>query len=164
MATDAATINKIAPFAVEAAWATSRWDTLQKYLTSYNAGSHLEVFDLGVGSALLSLKEGHTDEFLQQVKELKEKVACSMSLSATGSLQAAHDSMLKCHVLADLDIIAQNHVVAAGDQQQTMALLSRRLEVLGAYVNNKQYVLSVCRAAMELMRYVHAQLHPRYFY
>ncbi|PSR90721.1 phosphatidylinositol 3 [Coniella lustricola] len=152
MTTDAASINKIAPFAVEAAWATSRWDALQKYLALYNGGNHLEVFELGIGSALLSLKEGHTDEFLRQIQELKEKVACSMSFSATASLQASHDSMLKCHVLADLDIIARSRNQAAEDQQQTMTLLNRRLEVLGAYVNNKQYVLGICRAAMELLR------------
>lgn len=148
-----ATINKIAPFAVEAAWATGRWDTLQKYLASYSAGDHLEEFNLGIGSALLALKSGRTDSFLSHVQDLKEITASSMSLSATASLEAAHDAMLKCHVLTDLEIIAGDHKKQEGDQQEVMSLLSRRLEILGAYVNDKQYVLGIRRAAMELMRY-----------
>ncbi|KUI73457.1 Protein kinase rad3 [Cytospora mali] len=152
MNTDGSTINKIAPFAVEAAWATGRWETLQRYLHLYNAGNHLEEFNLGVGSALLALKDGRTESFISQIQELKEKTASSMSLSATASLQAAHDAMLKCHVLADLEIIAGDHKKESGDQHEIMKTLDRRLEVLGAYVNDKQYLLGIRRAAMELMR------------
>ncbi|KAK7740732.1 serine/threonine-protein kinase M1 [Cytospora paraplurivora] len=137
---------------VEAAWATGRWDTLQRYLQTYNAGNHLEEFNLGIGSALLALKDGRTESFASLVQELKEKTASSMSLSATASLQAAHDAMLKCHVLADLEIIAGNHKKEDGDQRGVMTTLNRRLELLGAYVNDKQYVLGIRRAAMELMR------------
>lgn len=152
MTIDGATINKIAPFAVEAAWATSRWETLQKYLGAHSAGSILEDFNLGIGSALLALRSGQTDNFVRQIEDLKERTASTMSLSATASLQAAHESMLKCHVLADLDIIAGDHQKDIADQQHTMTLLNRRLEVLGAYTNDKQYVLGIRRAAMELMR------------
>lgn len=152
MTIDGSTINKIAPFAVEAAWATGRWETLQKYLDAHSAGSILEDFNLGIGSALLALRSGQTDNFVRQIEELKERTASTMSLSATASLQAAHESMLKCHVLADLDIIAGDHKKEIADEQHTMAMLNRRLEVLGAYTNDKQYVLGIRRAAMELMR------------
>ncbi|KAJ0123315.1 protein kinase rad3 [Diaporthe amygdali] len=152
MDTDGPWINKIAPFAVEAAWATGRWETLKKYLGSYKAGNHLDEFNLGVGSALLALKDGQIESFVNQIQDLKEKTASSMSMSATASLQAAHDAMLRCHVLADLEIIAGDHKRGASDQQQVMTSLDRRLEVLGAYVGNKQYVLGIRRAAMELMR------------
>lgn len=152
MTIDGATANKIAPFAVEAAWATGRWETLQKYLGAHSAGSILEDFNLGIGSALLALRSGQTDNFVRQIEDLKERTASTMSLSATASLQAAHESMLKCHVLADLDIIAGDHQKDVADQQHTMTLLNRRLELLGAYTSDKQYVLGIRRAAMELMR------------
>ncbi|POS80813.1 protein kinase rad3 [Diaporthe helianthi] len=145
-------INKIAPFAVEAAWATGRWETLRKYLGSYKTGNHLDDFNLGVGSALLALKDGHTESFVNQIQELKEKTASSMSMSTTASLQVAHDAMLRCHVLADLEIIAGDHKKEAVDQQGVSTSLDRRLEVLGAFVSDKQYVLGIRRAAMELMR------------
>lgn len=153
MNTDGSTINKIAPFAVEASWATGRWETLQKYLESYNAGSHQDEFNLGIGSVLLALKDGRTESFVNQIREWKEKIGSSMSLSTTASLQAAHDSMLRCHVLADLEIIAGERKNEDEDQQ-VMTILNRRLEVIGAYVSDKQYVLGIRRAAMELMRYV----------
>lgn len=137
---------------MEASWATGRWETLKKYLGSYKTGNHLDEFNLGVGSALLALKDGRVESFVDQLKELKEKTASSMSMSATASLQAAHDSMLRCHVLADLEIIAGDYKKEATDQQGVMASLDRRLEVLGAFVSDKQYVLGIRRAAMELMR------------
>lgn len=154
MNTDGSTINKIAPFAVEAAWATGRWEVLQKYFNSYNAGDRFEEFNLGIGSTLLALKDGRTELFCTQMQELKEKAAASMSISSTTSLQAAHESMLRCHVLADLEIIAGNCNKEELDRQEIMTMLSRRLEVVGAYVNDKQYVLGIRRAAMELMRFV----------
>ena len=152
MNTTPATINRIVPYAVEASWATGRWQTLQKYLGSYNAGNHLEVFNLGIGSALLSLKDGKPDQFKDYMRELRDKVASSMSYSATVSLQSCHDAMLKCHVLTDLEIIADHSKNAKRDQQEIQAHLTRRLEVLGAYVSDKQYLLGIRRAAMELMR------------
>ncbi|TEA10637.1 Protein kinase rad3 [Colletotrichum sidae] len=45
MRMDQATENKIIPFAVEAAWATRRWDTLSKYTSRFH-GSPLEDFNL----------------------------------------------------------------------------------------------------------------------
>lgn len=149
------TINRIAPFAVEASWATGRWETVQKYLASYNAGDTTEVFNLGIGQALICLREGRRDQFHGYVQLLRDRVGWSLSWSTTSSLQASHDAMLKAHVLADLELIAEKHGVADGDtvnQQDVLTTLNRRLEVIGAYVNDKQYVLGIRRAAMELMR------------
>ncbi|KAL2019577.1 hypothetical protein VTK56DRAFT_9474 [Thermocarpiscus australiensis] len=146
------TVNRIAPFAVEASWATGRWETLEKYLRLYNAGDVSEVFNLGVGQALLCLKEGDIEKFKEHVQMLRDKVAGSMTYSATSSLRACHDAMLKCHVLSDLEMIASEKLKGDGDQQAVLTALNRRLEVLGAYVSDKQYLLGIRRAAMELMR------------
>ncbi|KAL8413730.1 hypothetical protein RB594_005107 [Gaeumannomyces avenae] len=151
-----ATINRIAPFAVEASWATGRWDTVQKYLSSY-VGDVTEVFNLGIGQALMCLRDGRRDQFAEYVHLLRDKVSASMSHSATSSLQACHDAMLKAHVLTDLEVIAERSTqpadpVQGPDHQETSTTLSRRLEVIGAYVNDKQYLLGIRRAAMELMR------------
>lgn len=152
MNTTPTTINQIVPYAVEASWATGRWQTLQKYLGAYNAGNHLEIFNLGIGSALLALADGKLDQFKEFVQEIRDKTASSMSYSATVSLQSCHDVMLKCHVLTDLELIAGKAPQDNGDQQEIQTLLNRRLEVVGAYVSDKQYLLGIRRAAMELMR------------
>jgi serine/threonine-protein kinase ATR len=149
------TVNRIAPFAVEASWATGRWQTLEKYLRLYNAGDVSEVFNLGVGQALLCLRDGNVEKFKEHVQMLRDKVSGSMTYSATSSLRASHDAMLKCHVLSDLEMIADEKLRGDGDQQSVLTALDRRLEVLGAYVSDKQYLLGIRRAAMELMRYVY---------
>lgn len=148
------TVNRIAPFAVEASWATGRWQTLEKYLRMYNAGDVSEVFNLGVGQALLCLRDGNVDQFKEHIRMLREKVASSMTYSTTSSLRASHDAMLKCHVLSELEMIADEKTRTDGDPQAVLRTLHRRLEVLGAYVSDKQYLLGIRRAAMELMRCV----------
>ncbi|KAL2129067.1 hypothetical protein VTI74DRAFT_8282 [Chaetomium olivicolor] len=144
--------NRIAPFAVEASWATGRWQTLEKYLRLYNAGDVSEVFNLGVGQALLCLRDGNMEKFKEHVQMLRDKVAGSMTYSATSSLRTSHDALLKCHALSDLEMIADEKLKGDGDQQAVLLALERRLEVLGAYVSDKQYLLGIRRAAMELSR------------
>ncbi|KAH8885781.1 hypothetical protein GQ53DRAFT_797114 [Thozetella sp. PMI_491] len=135
-------VNKIIPFAVEASWATGRWRTLEKYLNLYNAGDITEEFNLGISQSLLCLERGDLDSFRECVQLTRDKVASSMSHSATSSLRVAHDALLKCHALGDLEMIA--YAKCDGDE--------RRVEVLGAYVGDKQYLLGIRRAAMQLMR------------
>jgi serine/threonine-protein kinase ATR len=146
--------DKIAPFAVEASWATNRWNTLAEFLELHSGGDVSDVFDLGIGQALLSLKDGNVPKFKEQVKVLREKVAGSMSYATTSSLRACHDLMLRCHVLSDLEMIVDKPGSEDDTKEPILAALDRRLEVLGAYVSDKQYLLGIRRAAMELMRYV----------
>ncbi|KAK3335428.1 hypothetical protein B0T19DRAFT_489276 [Cercophora scortea] len=146
------TVSKLVPFAVEASWVTSRWQTLEKYLRLYTAGDISEVFNLGIAQALLHLRDGDLKSFGNHVQMMRDTVAGSLSYSSTSSLRTCHDGMLRCHVLSDLEMIANEKGIGNGDQQAVIKALERRLEVLGAYVGNKQYVLGIWRAAMELMR------------
>ncbi|KAK3987423.1 hypothetical protein QBC44DRAFT_351810 [Cladorrhinum sp. PSN332] len=146
------TINRILPFAVEASWATGRWETLQKYLQLSNAEDASEVFNLGLGQALLCLKDGDLERFREHIQMVRDKVAGSMTYSATSSLRACHDAMLKCHVLSELEMIVNAKDEGENGQQHLLHTLDRRLEVLGAYISDKQYLLGVRRAAMELLR------------
>lgn len=145
------TANRIAHFAVEASWATARWATLRKYLSLYD-GEPTEQFSLGVAQALLQLKDGDRDSFQWYIHMMRDKVASELSQSSTASFRACHDARLKCHVLTDLEIIASHK--DADSTHQTLVSLERRLEILGAYVTDKQFVLGVRRAAMELTRSV----------
>lgn len=77
-----------------------------------------------------------------------------MTFTATSSLHAFHEVMLKCHVLTDLELIAGVNNDEGQHPQDTLKTLNRRLEVLGSYVTDKQYVLGIRRAAMELKRLV----------
>lgn len=151
----AANLGLIAPFAVEAAWVTGRWESMEKYMGLYEANKAAEAFNLGIGQALLYLKGKQPTAFRDQVKDMKVAVATTMTQTTTSSLHAAHEAMLKCHVLKELEMIAEaslSLVPQRGDREGLLTSLSRRLEVLGAYVGDKQYVLGIRRAAMELTR------------
>ncbi|KAI0857809.1 phosphatidylinositol 3 [Xylaria cubensis] len=149
--TAATTINRIVPYAVEAAWATGRWKTMEKFLSSYQ-GDPSEDFNASIAQALLYLQRGWTKEFFQTIKAMRERVGSSLTSSTTASLRACHESILRAHVLTDLELIAGTNNDGDQHPQDILKSLSRRLEVLGSYVNDKQYVLSIRRAAMEVLR------------
>ncbi|KAI0883853.1 phosphatidyl inositol 3-kinase [Annulohypoxylon maeteangense] len=149
--TGVATINRIVPYAVEASWATGRWRTMEKFITKYQ-GDRTENFNVSIAQALLYLRKGWTKAFVDEMRILRDRVNASMNFSITSSLQACHEPMLKCHVLTDLELIAGINNDGNQHPQEVLKTLNRRLEVLGSYVNDKQFVLSIRRAAMELMR------------
>jgi serine/threonine-protein kinase ATR len=149
--TAAATINRIVPYAVEAAWATGRWQTMQKFLGKYQ-GDPTEDFNVSIAQALLCLQKGWSKGFFDALKTMRNRVGSSMTSSATESFHACHEPILRAHVLADLELIAGMNNDGDQHPQDILKSLGRRIEVLGSYVNDKQYVLSVRRAAMELLR------------
>ena len=143
--------SRIVPFAVEAAWASSRWETLRKFVDLHD-NEQFDNFNFGVARVLLKLMEGAKGAFKQEINSLRNRISSSLTFSATASIHASHESLLRCHVLTDLEIIAGVHEDPNREVQDTLTALDRRLEVLGAYVNDKQYILGIRRAAMELMR------------
>lgn len=147
-------LSKVMPFVLEASWATGRWQIMEKYLRSYTEGDVTDIFNIGIADALLCLKEGDGERFQELLQAMRDKVAGSMTLTATSSFRTCHDVMLKCHVLEDLEMIANAEPVEGEGHAPLVKALERRLEVLGAYVSDKQYLLGVRRATMELMRYV----------
>jgi len=150
MHTAAKTVSRLLPFAAEASWATGRWPALKKY-TSLAPKDTGEDFNVSVGRALLALHGQDTGTFKSQVRSLREQIACSLSAATTPSFGACHDNMLKFHVLTELEMIAGTDDVAA-DRTKILESLNRRLEVIGAYLNDKQYLLGIRRAAMQLSR------------
>lgn len=145
------TINQIVPYAVEASWATGRWETLQKFISKYQ-GDRTENFNVSVSQALLHLQNGSTEAFVEDLAMMRDRISSSMTLTATSSLHACHEAMLKCHVLTDLELIAGINNENNQHPQEILKSLNRRLEIVGSYVNDKQYILSIRRAAMELVK------------
>jgi serine/threonine-protein kinase ATR len=62
--------------------------------------------------------------------------------------------MLRLHVLTELEMIAGTAKDSSTELTNILETLNRRLEVIGAYLNDKQYLLGIRRAAMQLSRYV----------
>ncbi|KAL6361487.1 hypothetical protein LRP88_04956 [Fusarium phalaenopsidis] len=152
MHTDVSTDNKIMPYAVEAAWVTGRWQSLAKFSKRFH-GDVVEDFNISVATIFAKLRnKSDFSELTLLVNDMRRKISASMSTSSTASLQACHDLLLKAHILTDLEIIMTTPTEDEVARQKSMSLLDRRLEVLGAYVNDKQYLLGIRRAAMELSR------------
>lgn len=144
--------NRIMPFAVEAAWVTGRWENLDRFISRFQ-GNVLQDFNMSLGVLLEAVYKGAAKEtFIETAKMMKENIALSMTSSTTASLQAAHDIMLKCHVLTDLEIIIGTKPENDEERMKTMSLLEGRCEVIGAYFSDRQYVLGIQRAAMQLLQ------------
>jgi serine/threonine-protein kinase ATR len=145
-------VSRLLPFATEASWATGRWLALEKYTSMVPKGS-VDDFNISIGKALLALHHKDTDQFSSTLQTLRKQIACSLSTATTPSLGACHDTMLRFHVLTELEMIAGigNQNV---DRGNVLESLNRRLEVLGAYLNDKQYLLGIRRAVMQLSRLV----------
>lgn len=142
--------SRLLPFAVEASWITGRWDKLQGYL-ELGAGKGTGEFNVGIGSALNALRQKGASAFIEIVNELRLSVAKSLTANSVASLQSCHDDMLRLHALADVEAIVQ----AGPDDSHPskdflLRTLNRRLNVLGGYLADKQYLLGLRRAAMEL--------------
>lgn len=96
---------------------------------------------------MLAIHDGQQSTALELIHELYRSVTAELTPSAITSLQSSHDTLLKLHVLDDVRLI---HSCGTEDRMDTLATLSRRLDVLGSNVTDKQYLLGIRRAIMNL--------------
>lgn len=144
--------NKIMPFAVEAAWVTGRWDSLLKFKDRYE-GDPNQDFNISIGNMMACLyNKSEASRFSTALREARDKIASAMSDTTTASLQSAHRLLLQCHVLTDLEMIVYSQTRDEDAQKKFMDCLNGRLSVMGANYADKQYLLGIQRAAMELTR------------
>jgi serine/threonine-protein kinase ATR len=141
----------LAPFAIEAAWATSRWDLLGKYVP-YEGGYD---FASSIAESMLAVKDSERVKADELALRLFQKTAQELNASNVSSFQASHDTLLRLHVLHDVRAIAECRET---DRVALLAVLEGRLDVLGSNVADKQYLLGIRRAIMSLRPDVFTQL------
>ncbi|CAG8239237.1 unnamed protein product [Penicillium salamii] len=139
--------SRFLPFAVESSWIMSRWDKLEGYL-DLCAKQGTEEFNVGIGSALDALRRKQIGAFTDKINELRLSVARSLTTNSAASLQSCHDDMLRLHALSEVESIAKAE--SASSHPSLLSTLDRRLDVLGGYLTDKQYLLGLRRATMEL--------------
>ena len=143
------------PFAAEAAWSTGKWDQLERILAGPSEQINISLdFNVGVGRALLALRCRELDKFKRLLDGLRANTAKGLSPTSSSSLHACHDILIKLHALYEIESISG---VAAGPMTSKEVILDnldRRLDILGAYTSDKQYLLGIRRAVMQLSRYV----------
>lgn len=144
-----ASIYMSRPFAIEASWTTSRWDRL-KYHIEETQGNDGGNFNVGVGSALVALHEKNPVLFREKLSALRSETVMRLSKTTTASLQSCHDTLLQLHVLAEIEMMSGFGENAILDRPTLTASLNRRLNLLGTSQSDKQYLLGVRRAVMQL--------------
>ncbi|KAL8735716.1 MAG: hypothetical protein Q9181_002719 [Wetmoreana brouardii] len=137
------------PFACEASWVTGNWNRLEEYLA--DAPEILNGdFNIGVGRALLAHARDSKEAFVHSLDDVRHRTAKSLSVTNTASLQACHDVLLKLHALTEIEAIAGIHKHGSLDKSALVVSLGQRLDMLGPFISDKQYVLGLRRAAMQL--------------
>lgn len=137
------------PRAAEASWVTGNWSLLRKELSKAPA-SVLEDFEVCISRALIALADNKRDDFNNTVSIIRQDVTKSLTPSSTASLQACHSPLLKLHILYELEASSGLYEFANRNRSNIMEILDKRLEVLGAYLAEKQYILSIRRAVLQL--------------
>ncbi|KAL9039802.1 MAG: hypothetical protein Q9180_002315, partial [Flavoplaca navasiana] len=140
------------PFACEASWVTGKWEKLDEYVKracKTSGGS----FNVGVGRALLALARKEKEAFIQIVDEVRRKTAKSLSPANTASLQACHNVLLKLHALTEIEAISaeEKHDDSIGKSALVVSL-EQRLDRLGGFNSDKQFLLGLRRAVMQSSR------------
>lgn len=133
----------LAPYAMEAAWATNQWDRLRSYLPQsggYDFPSH-------IAEIMLAVNDQYDSKSTQLLDDLYRTTASELNPSTITSFQAGHDTLLRLHVLNDVQLIASS---PKEDRANVLDLLRGRLDILGSNVADKQYLLGVRRAVMSL--------------
>lgn len=143
---------RILEFAVEAAWTSGKWDILDSYLTQSNSQA-VSSYEIKIGSALSALRKQDTKTFVGEIASAREDVVNGLTESLTGSLRQCHDSMVRLHSLSELEEISLTLQREEFDKPAFSASLERRLDVMGTYLNHKQYILALRRAAFQLSGY-----------
>lgn len=141
--------SKLLPFAIQASWVAGKWAKLRKYV-SLSSNPLESDFDIGLGSALLALHDKDLDHFSEAVQKLRQNSARILSTTNTASLQACHDVVLRFHALAEVEAISGARTAADRDREVVLENMGRRIDVLGAFLSEKQYLLGLRRAAMQL--------------
>ncbi|KAL8809103.1 MAG: hypothetical protein Q9200_003724 [Gallowayella weberi] len=137
------------PFACEASWVTGKWDRLEEYL-GYASEELNGNFNVGVGRALLELAKNQKDAFIKILDDVRRRTAKSLSTTNTASLQACHEILLKLHALTEIEIIGGTRKHRLIDKLSLAVTLEQRLDLLGAFNSDKQFLLGLRRAAMQL--------------
>ena len=130
---------------------TGRWDELRSTLEGLSVGT-AGHFDVVIGCALLALHDGNEDKFRANLDALRREAVRNLSSTSILSLQASHDIRLRFHALSEIEAISGMQDMKATNHKKLITVLNHKLEVLGAYSSEKQYVLGLRRAVIALSK------------
>ncbi|GAB7351407.1 hypothetical protein MBLNU459_g2080t1 [Dothideomycetes sp. NU459] len=142
---------KIQPLLAEACWATGRLESLKKTLTGLMDEDPAD-FNIGVAKILLAMQQKDKILVTTTINRLRETVTRNLTSAAASSLQACHDTLLRLHILYEIAALSGVSRVQSADQSlpSLLSTMDKRLAVIGSYISDKQYLLGIRRAVMQL--------------
>jgi serine/threonine-protein kinase ATR len=136
------------PFAAEASWITGKWDVLQRLLANQTA-SNSQDFNVGIGKAFLAIRGQDPLQFQTIISSLRATISRGFSPSTTASLSNAHSHLIRLHALYEIELLSPFSKCRPYNEE-VMPTLAGRLEILGSLTDDKQYILGIRRAALDL--------------
>jgi serine/threonine-protein kinase ATR len=138
------------PFGIEASWMTGNWEMLER-LSCQPRLSWSSDFDVGIGKALMAISHGDKTLFLSTMRDLRGAVTRGLSHSNTASLSRAHSQLFKLHALHEIRALS-GFDARTTDCKALTQTLRGRLEIMGSFIEDQEYILCLRRAVMELSR------------
>lgn len=148
METTKATLPRTMPLAVEASWVARKWEKLEELVSkrkNYIKGD----FNIAIGSGINSFQYDRLDEITSLIGELRLDIAKGLTSNSASSFQTSHDSVLKLHVLTEVELLV-SPLPRNNNKAPVFEMLDRRLEILGGCISDKLYILGIRQAIMEL--------------
>ena len=142
-----AAIQTHLPLAAEACWMTEDFDGLKRRLLIQPQELKAD-FHLGIGQALLSATGGNEGSISEIIKALRLSIVEGLSTASTGSLQTCHAELMKLHVLYEVEALSG---AESASTSKLLAAFDKRLNAVGGYVQDKQFILGTRRAVMRLL-------------
>ena len=134
----------------QAIWSTGEWQTLNHFGSSMLQSLALD-FNVACCSAMHSLKQESRHEYKAIIDDIRTQLSQTFTASSTASLQASHDQLFKLHTLYEIELLGGLSMDPGKIEKAPLQeKLARRLDVLGGSLAEKQYLLGIRRAAMEL--------------
>jgi len=137
----------------EAAWSVpNKLLTMQDILHEYELTNDTSFdFNIGIGKLLIDCPADASERKTSGIlRDLRLSIGKSLSIAATTSLHSCHDQMMKLHALYEIDILSRQQALNDKEKNAMHISLSRRLDIIGAYLPDKQYLLGIRRAVMDI--------------
>ncbi|TKA23330.1 hypothetical protein B0A50_07538 [Salinomyces thailandicus] len=137
--------SKVLSLAIEGQWMTGDLAGLRSLVGSKDEPNVALDFDVGLGKLLISVADQDYESFSDQISVLRTAIASSMTVTGTSSLQACHGELKKLHALYEIEALNSR---GQEDIAHFLEVSPKRLDALGSYITDKQYILALRRAAM----------------
>lgn len=110
-------------------------------------------FDVVLGLGLLALQRNDRQGFLKTISTLREDIVRGFTPAYTASTKLCHEQLLRLHALYELETITDPVEASTDQKEKVVEVLDSRLGTLGAFTTDKQLLLALRRAAMQLSEY-----------